>query len=566
MKKLAVLKEEGVAEVIDRVLDEPDEEIVLVVPTGSALGHSVRNFHLLKREASAEGKTVVIESVDETILAFAKESGLEGSHPLWRGVRGAGGVSDIVPVSEEIEETEETEETQPPKRRGRKKTEGTRLVVHEEPSVGEDESAEGEIAEEAVAIEEAEHRFFKKRSPTELAELSGSEEEREVEKRARRWLPRRFVFWGPGVVVLILIILGVMTWYFGRVSIAIDFQKTPWIYSGAFVADKSVTTTTQKAGVITIPAQIFSAQKNTTQLFPASGNANVSIKAQGTVTIYNAYSSSKQDLVAATRFVTPDGKLFRLVNGVTVPGAQVTNGAIVPSSIDAQVVADQPGADYNVGPVDKLTIPGFQGSPKYDAFYGQLKNGTSGGFVGAKAVPTAADIASAKTKVTSLLQASLANNPTTNYPSIKIPDGATNIIVTKLTANTSTDSNGNFSVFGEASLQAVGFNESVLKAYLLAQAQAQEASSTLSSSTLEYSGVKADFTKGTVSFSVTGQGALEPTFDEDAFKASIAGKSINDARQAIAALPGLADGKISAWPMWLWNIPSDPNKIKLTVD
>ncbi|MGC9599574.1 MAG: hypothetical protein ABSE18_04280 [Minisyncoccia bacterium] len=565
MKKITVLKEEGVAEVIDRVLDEPDEEIVLVVPTGSVLGRSVRNFHLLKREASAEGKTVVVESVDETILAFAKESGLEGNHPLWRGVRGAGGVSDIVPVGEEAGET------RPPKKHGRKKAEGTKLVVRGEPPVDGGESDEGEVAEEAVAIEEAEHRFFRRRSPAELAEPSGreeEEEEEEVEKRVHRSMPRKFVVWGPGVVILVLIILGVMTWYFGRVTIAIDFQKTPWTYSGALMADKSVTTTTQKAGVITIPAQIFSAQKNTTQLFPASGSANVSIRAQGTITIYNAYSSSKQDLVATTRFVTPDGKLFRLVSGVTVPGAQVTNGAIVPSSIDTQVVADQPGADYNVGPVDKLTIPGFQGSPKYNAFYGQLKNGTSGGFVGAKAVPTAADIASAKTKVTSLLQASLASNIATSYPSnFKILDGATNISVTKLTANTSTDSNGNFSVFGEASLQAIGFDESALKAYFLAQAETQTASLTFGSiPSLQYGGVHADFTKGTVSFSVTGEGSLEPAFDADAFKASIAGKSINDARQAIAALPELADGKISAWPMWLWNIPSDPNKIRLTVD
>ena len=102
--------------------------------------------------------------------------------------------------------------------------------------------------------------------------------------------------------------------------------------------------------------------------------------------------------MATTRFVTPDGKLFRLVSSVTVPGAQVTNGQIVPSSIDAPVAADQPGDAYNVGPVNKLTIPGFQGSPKYNAFYGQLASGTSGGFVGTKAVPTAADITSGKDK------------------------------------------------------------------------------------------------------------------------------------------------------------------------
>ena len=96
MKKIIVDKSEGIAEVIDRILNEPDGEVSVVIPKGSALGRSVSNFHLLKREADSAGRSIVIESVDETILAFAKESGIESSHPLWKGVRGAGGFSDIV--------------------------------------------------------------------------------------------------------------------------------------------------------------------------------------------------------------------------------------------------------------------------------------------------------------------------------------------------------------------------------------------------------------------------------------------------------------------------------------
>ncbi len=102
MKKIIIDKEEGIAEVIDEILNEPDPEITLVIPKGSALGRTVSNFHLLKRESEAAEKTVAIESVDEAILAFAKESNLESVHPLWRGVKnsGSGGnISDIVPKS-----------------------------------------------------------------------------------------------------------------------------------------------------------------------------------------------------------------------------------------------------------------------------------------------------------------------------------------------------------------------------------------------------------------------------------------------------------------------------------
>ena len=74
MKKVAVDREEGIAEVIDRMLEIEDNEVTLVVPRGSVLARSVSNFHLLKREADAAGKSIAIESVDDTILAFAKES------------------------------------------------------------------------------------------------------------------------------------------------------------------------------------------------------------------------------------------------------------------------------------------------------------------------------------------------------------------------------------------------------------------------------------------------------------------------------------------------------------
>ena len=562
MEKITVKKDEGVAEIIDRVVEAEGDEVTVVIPKESTLGRSVRNFHLLKREADAAGKSVIVESVDEGILAFAKQSGLEGSHPLWHGVRGAGGVADIIPA------TEETEERPVPKKKGKKKTEPVKLPVREEREESEEEEEESEeketpvnkkeAAEEEEAFREGEARFFKKRS---APEIKGYDEEEEE----GRGIPHKLIWSSVGILVVAVAVFGIMTWSFGHVDITIDFQKTPWSYSGSFVADKSVSKIDPVNDII--PAQVFTAQKNTTQLFPASGNANVSIRAQGTLTIYNAYSSAKQDLVATTRFVTPDGKLFRLVSGVTVPGAQVTNGQIVPSSIDAQVVADQPGTAYNIGEVDKLMIPGFQGSPKYNAFYGQLKSGASGGFVGTKAVPTSADIASAKTKITAALQANLASNLTTSYPNnFKIIDGATNIQVTKLTVNTSTDANGNFSVFGQATLQAIGFDEGAFKNFLLSLADEQTPSSTWNTIALTYSGAQANFTKGTVSFSFSGQGTLKPLFDEDVFKESIEGESINNARTAIAGVQGLADGKISAWPMWLWSIPKNPNKIEITAN
>ena len=62
------------------------------------------------------------------------------------------------------------------------------------------------------------------------------------------------------------------------------------------------------------------------------------------------------------------------------------------------------------------------------------------------------------------------------------------------------------------------------------------------------------------------RGAVEPAFSADEFRDSILGKSMSDARLAIAALPALADGTISAWPAWLGNIPSNKDKIQIVAN
>ena len=294
----------------------------------------------------------------------------------------------------------------------------------------------------------------------------------------------------------------------------------------------------------------------------------VSQKAQGSITIYNDYSAAPQELVATTRFLTPGGQIFRIVSNVTVPGETNVNGTLTPSSITVPIVADQAGPDYNIGPVAKLTIPGFDSDPAREAgFYGVITASTTGGFVGERATPTAADIAAAKASTTSLLEAALQGGFSGTYPNnFEIPDGASTTTISKLTVNTSTDANGNFTVFGQATLVAIGFDQTALENYLLTLAQAAEASSTFKSITLSYSDVTANFTTGNISFALSAQGSLEPAFTVADFVTSIEGQSIATARSTISALPNLADGEISVWPSWLWNIPTDPDKIHVSVN
>ncbi|MCD4760822.1 hypothetical protein K8R42_02910 [bacterium] len=80
----------------------------------------------------------------------------------------------------------------------------------------------------------------------------------------------------------------------------------------------------------------------------SSQEAVDSKKAGGYVTIYNNYSKS-QPLVKTTRLLTPDNKLFRISEGVTVP---------VGGQVEVWAEADQEGTQF-VTEATKFTIPGL---------------------------------------------------------------------------------------------------------------------------------------------------------------------------------------------------------------
>lgn len=74
-------------------------------------------------------------------------------------------------------------------------------------------------------------------------------------------------------------------------------------------------------------------------------------KARGTVTFTNRRGAA-QPLLATTQLLSSDGVLFRTVKQVNVPAG---------GSVDAEVVADKPGAAGNVGPTHFTIVKLFKG-------------------------------------------------------------------------------------------------------------------------------------------------------------------------------------------------------------
>jgi len=553
MTKIIINKTEDAKSVIKKIKENEDNQITLVVPRDSAFGEQVSNFELLKEASTELDKEIVIESVDENVLALAEANSFSSLHPLFHG--GKTHVSDILPAKSrktsrgKKTKTEEKITREAPKKPAKASVPLHQIKITEEPAQMEVEAA---LEEAKVDIEEAEGIIHERG----LAEAEGRTD-REVAGKRRNNLFTAIVF----IAVLGVIYFGGER-LFGRAEIAIQLKKTPWQDSASLILS-SVYTGVSASGV---PAQIFTQTKTDTELFLASGKSNVSDKAKGKITVYNAYSSQPQTLVATTRFESPDGKIVRLVGQIIVPGAKIQDGKIIPSSILTDVIADKAGAEYNIGPLPKLSVPGFKNSPKFDGFYGALDMPLTGGFVGIRPTPTASDISSAKDKVTKTLKSIFGSGLFEAVPQgFKILDGATSMSISKLAVDTATDPQGKFSVMGEAKLTAIGFREEDIKSWLLLRAQKSDPSTSFRSVNPSYSAISPDFTRGTLKLIVASEGVLTPSFDADSFRNMVAGKSGDEARALILKIPELADGKLSLWPFWLTGIPSDPGRVKITV-
>jgi hypothetical protein len=177
------------------------------------------------------------------------------------------------------------------------------------------------------------------------AEISApASAEPQFKPRVRIYKKFAFIF-----LFLVAVMAGVILYYtFGKVRIVIIPGEEKVSNNLSFdVFDKDGDENSS-----TTPGKIIGAVKkidiSETQNFAATGEKILSEELAGKVTIYNSYVKN-QPLVASTRLLTPDQKLFRIKNTVNVPAG---------GSVEVEVYPDKPGPDMEIAPT-AFSIPGL---------------------------------------------------------------------------------------------------------------------------------------------------------------------------------------------------------------
>ena len=533
MKKITLTKKEEVKDILKKVEKEEDNFIILIIPKN--FEYKTKSFFKeLKNEFENIGKSLAIESIDEEILTLAKSLDIESHHPLFNQNKK---ITDILPPN--------------------KKREEIVLENYEKEDVEEEKNLNHKEIQK-----EKDTRFFKEQKEPYKIERPKVYLHHYHKSKKHSFLKFFKVF------IFALIIFGIgfgawkLSYFFSQTEISIVFKKTPWEFNNEINANKNVSSVDFSKKIL--PLELLKNETNSTQVFKATGKKYVEEKASGNITIYNTYSSEPQVLVATTRFQAPNGFIYRLTERVVVPGAEIKDGKIIPSSITAQVVADKAGAEYNSGPISKLTIPGFAGSPKFDKFYGEIKEGIKGGFIGEKNIPTQNDVAQSKEKVKSILEENLKTSILIKKPSDLKLIGDPLIEITRLAANTTTDEKGNFVVLGAAKITFAALKEKDVLALL--NQSLNDKNKKIENLKIEYLNPKIDFNNGVLTFNLKASGDLVYNFDPSNFKELIKGKSIKEVQNIIKNLPEIESSKILIKPRWIKNLPQNISKINIKVE
>jgi hypothetical protein len=289
-------------------------------------------------------------------------------------------------------------------------------------------------------------------------------------------------------------------------------------------------------------------------------------KAKGMITIYNSYSSSPQPLVATTRLLSSEGKLFRLVSAVTIPGME--SGA--PGQIAASVIADKPGEEYNIG-ASTFTIEGFKGSSKYEKFQAKSESSMSGGSNNGEnkqvKVVTAKDIELARQKTVEQLDKDLekmvAEKVGTQMKALA--DTARKEIVSNSSSKNEGDIADSFEYTIKENIEVMAFSEEDVRDFLSTVIEREISSGYVlrDVSKVDYTKSVADFDKGKLSIKVSALGTAVALIDLENLKKGIVGKNETQIQDFLTGYSDLDKAQIKFSPAWLGRLPVSQRKIDI---
>lgn len=538
--------DEDITSAIDKLTSDPSNAIQLVTAKRSTLFQSVINLKLLKKAAADGKKDLVLVTSDRVAKNLAGRIGVAVSPQVGE----PGSVPKAVAAAAAVSQMDEDE------------IDGG--------TVGDDPAPKPEPIPVPMKQDEPKEEppvaapAPKKPDPEKAAHVGGPATKKKSRVPNIGSMQKR-TLWIAAAILGIIALL-VANWYFTYAKVTLFVKGAQVNASFNFTADPSV----QESDIdnATLAATQLSVERNASASVQATGTKDQGTKASGNITVFNSYDSTEHPLVAGTRFVTSDGKVFRSTSSVTVPGGSLSGGQIVAGKVTVPVQADQNGDQYNVGPT-RYNIPGLPAGQQA-GIYGQGEQ-MQGGTSKTVKVITQGDIDKAK-------QAALDKDKTEAQEDLRNKAGKNQVVLEPSLQQNATKVDANPDVGAEASSGTVNVRIeytqlSVNKSELsdLTRAQEQEQIGTDKeiyddgSGSLQLKLVGKPSANGSQKFQASATAFAGTKIDKNSLTEQIKGKKYGEAVEIASRQTDVERAEIKITPAWATGMPTITKHITIEI-
>ncbi len=554
MKKILYIHpDETIAYLIDRIENTDSDTLYIATDANPGLFTDSVNLKLLKRESDSFNKNCIIVSQDRFLLEQAKNAGFDISS------EDLSSADSPAPAAEEntiqhsalaINDQDDDEIEIPVRVASHSHLESTKQNKPDHFTLSEMEEDTDDFASSPVISEdnEEEQPEISRRMPFSKIKIAG--------------------FTALCIALLFGLSSGLFSVFSAKLSARITPKKETVHYDFRVVADSTLSVS--DIAKTRIPGQIIKSEKETTDVFTASGTQDKESKASGEIVIYNEFGVVAQTLVKSTRFKSKDGKIFRLTETIVVPGAKKEAGKLISAgTARAMVVADQAGASYNIDPGD-FSVPGFAGTPKFLGFYAKSEKPFSGGGSSNARFATREDLDKAKAVLQEKRDTALQEHITATIPKgLKTIPQAYTQDASQFSADPVHEKNGTFTAKLKTSYTIFAFSEddiAELAERALADKVSRERKTAQGTRVISYADGTIGSDKKTLSFTVKVSELVMGIIDVKQLQSMLAGKNEAQIRELLGSQESIENAEITFWPLWVSQAPHDPEKITVSVN
>jgi len=305
-----------------------------------------------------------------------------------------------------------------------------------------------------------------------------------------------------------------------------------------------------------IPGRALEAEKLVSENFKTTGLEQR--KAEGTIVLYNKYTTGEENWREGTRFISSEGKLFYSKSAITVPGAKYVGGDLVPGSVEVQVVAAEPGEDYNIDPT-KFSVYVYRGTAKYPYYWAESSLKMQGG--GSVSVVTSQDLESAEEALSEK-----AKSQSKETLKAGIPEGwilAESLVESEIIEVIPLSQEGqvqeSFTFQVSAKSRGIAFKKDDIKSLVEKRISENiDLSQEISPFNMD---IEYDMTED-LALTISVSAEIYQGMDESLLKKSCFGKTPFEAEQSVlSGFSGVEKIEIDLKPFWARRVPEDVNKV-----